>query len=68
MQIEIYADEESAGRAAAKTIAAEARIAVGSRDRFVMAVSGGRDFSERGVPLGPRSIVLLFRQKRSVLP
>ena len=42
MQIEILADEESAARAAAKTIALEARIAVGARGRFVMAVSGGR--------------------------
>jgi 6-phosphogluconolactonase len=42
MQIEILADEESAAREAAKTIAVEARIAVGARDRFVMAVSGGR--------------------------
>jgi 6-phosphogluconolactonase len=42
MQIEIYAEEESAARAAAKTTAVEARIAVGARGRFVMAVSGGR--------------------------
>jgi 6-phosphogluconolactonase len=42
MQIEILADEESAARAAAKTIAVEARIAVAARNSFVMAVSGGR--------------------------
>ncbi len=42
MQIEVYADEVSAAGAAAKTISAEARNAVGARGRFVMAVSGGR--------------------------
>ena len=42
MQMEILADEESAARAAPKTIAVEARIAVAARDSFVMAVSGGR--------------------------
>lgn len=42
MQIETYADEESAASAAARTIAVEARTAVGARGRFVMAVSGGR--------------------------
>jgi 6-phosphogluconolactonase len=42
MQIEVLADEESAARAAARTIAAAARSAVAERGRFVMAVSGGR--------------------------
>src|ERR1700686_4269737 len=42
MKIEVFADDESAARAAAGMIAAEARAAVADRGRFVMAVSGGR--------------------------
>jgi 6-phosphogluconolactonase len=42
MNIEVFADDESAARAAAGMIAAEARDAVAARGRFVMAVSGGR--------------------------
>lgn len=42
MKIEVFADGESAARAAAGMIAAEAREAVEARGRFVMAVSGGR--------------------------
>jgi 6-phosphogluconolactonase len=42
MKIEVFADDESAARAAAGMIAAEAREAVEARGRFVMAVSGGR--------------------------
>jgi 6-phosphogluconolactonase len=42
MKIEVFADDESAARAAAGMIAAEARAAVAERGRFVMAVSGGR--------------------------
>jgi len=42
MKIEVYFDDESTARAAAKYIAAEARAAVAARGRFVMAVSGGR--------------------------
>ena len=42
MKIQVFADDESAARAAAGTIAAEARAAVEMRGRFVMAVSGGR--------------------------
>jgi 6-phosphogluconolactonase len=42
MEIEVFANEESAAQAAAKTIATEARAAVAARGRFVMAVSGGR--------------------------
>src|ERR1700674_5276545 len=42
MNIEVFADDESAARAAAGMIAAEARAAVAERGRFVMAVSGGR--------------------------
>jgi 6-phosphogluconolactonase len=42
MKIEIFADDESAARAAAVRVASEARAAVSSRGRFVMAVSGGR--------------------------
>jgi 6-phosphogluconolactonase len=42
MKIEVFADDESAARAAAGMIAAEARTVVAVRSRFVMAVSGGR--------------------------
>jgi len=42
MKIEVFADDESAARAAAGMIAIEAREAVNTRGRFVMAVSGGR--------------------------
>lgn len=42
MKIEIFPNDESAARAAAAMAAAEARAAVISRGRFVMAVSGGR--------------------------
>src|SRR5579863_9682674 len=41
MQMEVFSDDESAARAAAGMIAAEARAAVAARGRFVMAVSGG---------------------------
>ncbi len=42
MKIEVYSDDESTARAAAKYVAAEASSAVAARGRFVMAVSGGR--------------------------
>lgn len=42
MKIEIFSDDESTARAAAKYIAAETIAAVAARGRFVMAVSGGR--------------------------
>ncbi|HME35723.1 MAG TPA: 6-phosphogluconolactonase [Candidatus Sulfotelmatobacter sp.] len=42
MKIEVFPDDESTARAAAKYIAAEAGAAVSARGRFVMAVSGGR--------------------------
>jgi 6-phosphogluconolactonase len=42
MKTEVFATDEQAARAAARTIAAEAREAVAARSRFVMAVSGGR--------------------------
>jgi len=42
MKVDVFADDESAARAAAKMIAAEAGAAVSARGRFVMAVSGGR--------------------------
>ena len=41
MNIEVFPDDESTARAAAKFIAAEASAAVTARGRFVMAVSGG---------------------------
>jgi 6-phosphogluconolactonase/glucosamine-6-phosphate isomerase/deaminase len=41
MNLEMFADVESTARQGAALIAAEARVAVASRGRFVMAVSGG---------------------------
>ena len=41
MKVEVFSDDDSVARAAAKMIAEEARTAVAARDRFVMAVSGG---------------------------
>jgi 6-phosphogluconolactonase len=41
MEVEAFADDESAARAAAKRIIAESLAAVAARGRFVMAVSGG---------------------------
>jgi 6-phosphogluconolactonase len=41
MKVEVFSDDDSVARAAAKMIAEEARAAVAARDRFVMAVSGG---------------------------
>jgi 6-phosphogluconolactonase len=42
VKIEVHPDDDSIARAAAAIIAADARAAVPSRGRFVMAVSGGR--------------------------
>jgi 6-phosphogluconolactonase len=42
MQIEIHSDADAVALAAAKFIAKEARDAVAARDKFVMAVSGGK--------------------------
>jgi 6-phosphogluconolactonase len=42
MKIDVFSDDESTARAAAKAIAAEAVAAVNARGNFVMAVSGGR--------------------------
>src|SRR5262249_43125287 len=42
MQIQVFADADSVARVAAQTIAAQARATIAERDRFVMAVSGGR--------------------------
>jgi 6-phosphogluconolactonase len=42
MKMEVFSDDESTARAAAKFIAAEAAAAVAARGHFVMAVSGGR--------------------------
>lgn len=57
MKIQIFADAEAVAREAAKFIAAEARVAVAARGRFIMAVSGGktpwqmlRDLAEEEVP------------------
>jgi len=57
MQIEVYSDSDAVALAAAKLIAKEARAAVATRSRFVMAVSGGktpwvmlRDLAKEDVP------------------
>jgi len=57
MKIEIYVDADSVALAAAKLIAKEARDAVATRGKFVMAVSGGktpwvmlRDLAKEDVP------------------
>src|ERR1700739_1636991 len=57
MQIEIYADADAVALAAAKLIAKEARDAVATRGKFVMAVSGGktpwvmlRDLAQEDMP------------------
>jgi 6-phosphogluconolactonase len=42
MEIKIFPDAETVAREAAKVIAAEARLAVVARGKFVLAVSGGR--------------------------
>src|SRR5215831_18909843 len=42
MKIEVYADAESVAHEAAKLIAKQAREAVATRGKFVMAVSGGK--------------------------
>src|SRR5215472_9012324 len=42
MNIEVYADADAVALAAAKLIAKEAREAVATRGKFVMAVSGGK--------------------------
>src|SRR5271166_2565492 len=41
MKLEVFEDADSVARAAASTIASEARAAIASRDRFSLAVSGG---------------------------
>jgi len=41
MNVEVFADDESVARAAAKMVAAEASAAAAARGQFVMAVSGG---------------------------
>ena len=41
MKLEVFDDADAVARAAAATIAADARDAVAARGRFVMAVSGG---------------------------
>lgn len=42
MKIQLFADADAVAKEAAKFIAAEARLAVTARGRFIMAVSGGR--------------------------
>jgi 6-phosphogluconolactonase len=42
MKLEVFDDADSVARAAAATIATEARAAMAARDRFALAVSGGR--------------------------
>jgi 6-phosphogluconolactonase/glucosamine-6-phosphate isomerase/deaminase len=45
MKIEVFTDDESMARAAAKFVAAEA-AAVAARGRFAMAVRGGSPFND----------------------
>jgi 6-phosphogluconolactonase len=42
MKLEVFNDDEAVAKAAAGTIAADARAAVAARGRFIMAVSGGK--------------------------
>ena len=42
MKVEVFKDADSVARAAAATIAADARAAIAARGRFVLAVSGGQ--------------------------
>ena len=42
MKLEVFEDAEAVARAAAAIIAADARAAVAARERFIMAVSGGK--------------------------
>ena len=42
MKLEVFEDDEAVAKAAAATIAADARAAVAARGRFIMAVSGGK--------------------------
>lgn len=42
MRIEVFEDTDSVARKAAAIIAAEARLAVSSCGRFIVAVSGGQ--------------------------
>jgi 6-phosphogluconolactonase len=41
MKLEVFGDDDAVAKAAAATIAADARAAVAARGRFIMAVSGG---------------------------
>lgn len=57
MKLEVFDDADAVARAAAATIAADARAAVAARGRFTMAVSGGhtpwamlRDLAKEEVP------------------
>ena len=57
MKVEVFKDAESVARAAAVTIAADARAAIAARGRFALAVSGGhtpwimlRALAEENVP------------------
>ena len=42
MKLEVFDDDDAVAKAAAATIAADARAAVAARGRFIMAVSGGK--------------------------
>src|ERR1700758_2470546 len=64
MKIEVYADADTVAREAAKVIAKEARGAVATRGKFVMAVSGGktpwvmlRDLAQEDVPWNAMHVV-----------
>lgn len=64
MKVEILPDDTAVARRAAVVIAAEARAAVAARDRFVVAVSGGktpwqmlRDLADEDVPWNGLQVV-----------
>jgi 6-phosphogluconolactonase len=64
MQVRIFANADSVARSAAELIAAEARAAIASRGRFILAVSGGstpwmmlRILAAEDVPWGAVHIV-----------
>ncbi|HKD37038.1 MAG TPA: 6-phosphogluconolactonase, partial [Pirellulales bacterium] len=42
MKIEVFADADAVARAAAQYLATEAKVAIASRGRFVLAASGGK--------------------------
>ncbi len=65
MKLEVFDDDEAVAKAAAATIAADARAAVAARGRFIMAVSGGQDAMGHAARIGERRGPL---ERRACLP